>query len=653
MAFDRQAAYQQYQQAFNARAQQIIGGGTVSPMYQQILAQYDSPDAYVNALEAQYNQNVLATPTTPPSGSSTGSTGGASSAGYAGGSGGTGTSTTSSNAGFSGLTTSGSNTGTVTTPNPPTTNPPTAAQTGTPAVGSTQSGFSGLTGTGSGAGVGTTANTQTTNTVANTQKLGSNAYSTLLSTYQTLYPGAEISSTDGQQMFNQWVDGIRQQTGAATMEDIPTTFSQGMPANYTQGGPGGPGTATVPAGSNYQQNQNANQSGSFNTTGTTNTTQNQTTGSTANTVGQQTTQGTQQGTTTTQGTQQQTGGQTTTTGQQTSNTGTSTTAPTDLLGFGSLLKGQAAGAASSDAERNAFLQDVMKTGGTGFNSQVDQAVRNSLTGPRMTGAGDSAQARAAGYAASDIARNNLTQRLGAASELTHPGSLATIAAAAQPYGVGSSTTNTGTSNQTGTSTGTNFSNLVTNENVNSLMNTLQKQNNESTTNQAGFSNLTGSQNESQSGTASGSSKQSAAGVIPQAQTVSTGGGGCVLCTAATELGLFNDLRVLRRVIDHKLNKDRSTFGSAARGYFAIFTPVARWFLTRPRLARIFYPMARAVVYEELRVSGRRLPRRTWASFIHWTGHYTCHLVGKLPVSGRVQDPVIESIARKHNIWFTL
>lgn len=520
----------------------------------------------------------------------------------------------------------------------------------------------------------------TTNTSTSAgPRAGGAAYNQLMDLYRQ-NGGGPLDTPEQQQAFNQWASQVTTQFGVTNWEDLPADFStrfnpsggQPFPVGYQ---PYTPAT-TNGTGGNYNQNQNAAQTGNFQTTGNTQanqtqtstgvqgTTQHTTTGGTnqQQTTGTQT--GQQTGSTTTTGTQQQTGGQQQQTTGQESSTGTATTRPIDTLGFGELLKNQAGAVGQSDAERGAFLKDVIQTGGTGFNSQVDQAVRNSLTGPQLAGAGDSARARAAGYAGAQVARNNMGERLSAAQQLAGPTGLATLSTAANPY-VGQQATTTGNTSTTGSSTGTNFSNLTSNQNVQSLINSINNNTSNTSGSNTGFSDLTGQTasenttntasnvNENQSGTATGKSSQAASGQIPQAQQVSTGGGGCVLCTAATHLGLFHNLRVLRTVIDFKLRRNRSVYHSAARGYFFLFTPLAEWLLKRPRVAKALYPLARAVVYEELRLSGRPIPRRKWAKFVHDVGHWTCHLIGKLPVSAYVQNPVIEKIARENKIWFQM
>ena len=326
------------------------------------------------------------------------------------------------------------------------------------------------------------------------------------------------------------------------------------------------------ANQNYNQVQNANQGGQFATVG--------------------------------QSAQQQTGNTT----QNTS--GTSTTAPVDTLGFGALLQGGAANATARDATSQNFLTDMVNTGGASLNSQFDKGIRQSLTGPQMTGAGDSARGRAAGYAAADIARNNVGQRLQAAQQLSGPTATTTLAGAANPF-VGQ------TNNTSGSTTG--------------------------------FSDLLTKAAESQAGVTAGQSSQASAGQIPQGQPVKSGG--CVLCTAAIELNLSKHHRVLRRVIKHKLGPAWKDFRLAARGYFFLFTPFARFLLSHPRLATLLWPLAKMVVYEELRVSGRKLPLRVGAWLVHWAGHTACAVLGILPVRGHVTDPIIVGIAKRNNILF--
>lgn len=472
---------------------------------------------------------------------------------------------------------------------------------------------------------------------------GKPSYNDLLAKFKAANPtdGGPGTGENFGDRFNTWVG----QSGLA-----PQGWTDSTTPSTVYGNPGGQGGLADVPGQNYRQDQTGHQGGAFDTSNVTNLNQNRVTGSSAGSN----TSGTnfQSGSNKSSGsnTQDITTGQKGDTSGKTDYTGSSVTGAVDTLGFGGLLKGAAPGVQASDAERSAFLSDVMKTGGSQFGSQVDQAVRNASSGPGLTGAGDSARARAAGYAGAQVARNNLDQRLGAAKELAGPTGLQTLSTAANPY-IGQKTDTSGSQVTSGTSNLTGFQNLVgsnksdgSNESKGGNTGTT-----DSTT--SGFDNLISKGNENQSGTATGDSASSARGVIPQAQQVSTGGGGCVLCTVATELGLFRNLRVLRRVIDFKMRRQR--FSSASRGYFFMFTPVAVYLLSRPKLARLLYPIARAVVYEELRLSGRRLPLRVWAWIVHWAVHSICAAVGKLPVPKGVQSPLIETLAKKYNIWFPL
>lgn len=361
--------------------------------------------------------------------------------------------------------------------------------------------------------------------------------------------------------------------------------------------------AQAPAvgGGNYNQVQNANQAGQFTTTG--------------NSVEQAT------------GTTSQTGQQTQTGTTSQTQSGSSTSTPVDTLNLGSLITGQAQNTAASDETRRAFLTDLIQTGGTGFNEQLDAGIRQSLTGPQMTGAGDSARARAAGYAAANVGRNNMNQRLAGAEQLGGGTGLSSLVQASSPY-VGQKTESTG--------------------------NSLTSELNNLASSSTGFSDLITKASEATSGATTGQSSQAGAGQIPQGQPVKTGG--CVLCTAGIAMKLPRSKlhRVLRRVINYKLNVDRSTYENAARGYFAIFSPIARKLMSHPRLACALFPLARATVYEELRISGRRLRFRWVPWMVHGLGHTGCAIVGSLfPVAGHVTDPVINDVARRENIIFNM
>jgi hypothetical protein len=246
----------------------------------------------------------------------------------------------------------------------------------------------------------------------------------------------------------------------------------------------------------------------------------------------------------------------------------------------------------------------------------------------MVGSGDAAAQRAAGLAGAQVGTNALSQQLTAAQDLGGSTAATALAGAGNSY-LGQQTS--GTAN-----TAQDVSNLASSLNLSSLLN-----------------NSTATTNESQSGTSAASSQQAGIGTNPNETSQPSGGGGCVLCTAALELGFFNHRRLLRRVIAHKLQKDWSNFRNAARGYFFMFTPLARWLLGHRRLAAILWPLAKMVVYEELRVSGRKLPLKRKAWLVHWTSHYACALVGKLPVPGKVTDPVIRSIAEREGVWFNV
>jgi len=484
-------------------------------------------------------------------------------------------------------------------------------------------------------------------------------------------PGVDPAGGTSAPTWTDLVTGTPQDTGGGTSgQPTSQTGGGGTPmtggsvntpwvptGGYAQMGDGtGFQQAPFPSGvgGNYQQVQNAIQSGQFGTVGQTNQSQLQQSGQqqnqqTASTQQQQQNQTSQQTGQTSQN--QQTTGTTGTTGTETQNIN-QTQQAIDALGFGALLQDQAGGVYGNDAERMGFLKDVMNTGGTGFQSQLDQGIRQALSGPQVTGAGDSARARMGGYAAADIGRNNLNQRLAAAQQLSGPTGLAQLSTAANPY-IGQQTTGTNTANtnaQQTTNANTNTtgsSSTLGNISTDSLTSALQNMSGSTT----GWQSLLGPTNESHAGATAAQSSQAGAGNIPEGQPVKTGG--CVLCTAAIELGLFRNKRVLREAINYKLGKGWKKFRLAARGYWAVFGPFANWLLDHPRVARTLYPMARMVVYEELRQAGRKLPFKAGAWLVHWIGDAFCRLVGLLPVSGHVTQPRINAIARRENIIFNV
>lgn len=428
---------------------------------------------------------------------------------------------------------------------------------------------------------------------------------------------------------------------------------------------------TTNIGSTTGQSTNEQLTSDFNTQNQAGTSQGSTTGQTA---------------TSQQGTSSQTGGQTgveSSTGNQAYQTqGTTRSAvetPFDLAG---LVNSQLGQAGQRDASTSSYLTDFMNTGGTGFNSQVDQAVRRSMTGAGMSGAGDSARARAAGYAGAEVARNNAGQRLAAAAQLAGPNATQQALGAISPllartstqagggtqstsgqnvssgtnYSSGS-TTNTGqqsssgTSNQStnntsiGSSQGSNLQQGTQSSTSNNTQQTLQNMLSDIT---AGMSSLrnqsqnvasTGQQsstgasstmdlqslvgNETNSGTASGQSAQQAGGLVPEGQPVKTGG--CIVTTAYVARGWMKP-GAIRRACAFK-KREWARYGTSLDGYLLYGPLLARAVLRSTLFARAFHPIARAILYEEVRLSApTRLKRRVGATLAHAVFHY-----GSLPV----------------------
>lgn len=489
-------------------------------------------------------------------------------------------------------------------------------------------------------------------------------YSQVYAAYMQANPGKTPTGDE----FNTW----------AAANNFPewTADAPGTPAPGTPGGVGGAAPNSSSAGT-------SSQTGTFGTTNTTDGTVNKTGGGTSvvdttgntvttgksktGTVGNTTTTGTTTGDTVTTGTSDTTTGNTSNTTGTTLTSGTSDTTIKDTLGFGDLLKGQVGGTLAKDKVRDDFLQDVVNTGGSQFGSQVDQAVRNAISGPQMTGAGDSARARAAGYAGAQIGRNNLDQRIGAANSLAGPTGLQSLVSSGNPY-LGSSTATTGKQDINQTTVGTGTANTITGGTSATTGTTAGTTDTTGTTTgeTSGTTDVTGNTTgkttnwedlitkgkEVTGGTASSTGATNATGLAPDAKQISTGGG-CVICTVGLEQGSFTTPRLLRYVVRHKLQKDWARFRHAARGYFFLFTPLARWLLGHPVLAWYCMPIAKAVVYEEARIAGRNLPYKLLPWLYHWTWHFGCSLVGRFPVPNGVTDKKVQDVAKRHGVLFQI
>lgn len=251
--------------------------------------------------------------------------------------------------------------------------------------------------------------------------------------------------------------------------------------------------------------------------------------------------------------QTQTGQQTTGTSQQS----TGQTSVNDTLGFGQLLQGQAQNAADSTAATNNFLTGVIQNGNPALQSQVQQAVNNATSGPGMVGAGQSANARAAGYAGAEVGRQALGQQLQAAQQLSGPTALTTLSAAGNPY-LGQT--------QTGNTTGVQQQDT----NTSTLGNTL--------------SNLVN--NQSQSGTADSNTTQIAAGSTPVQKSES---GGKIICTVLVHHGFFKRVDVARELTYFRLHHKR--YLNAIVGYLSIAQPIALLALRYRWFAALCWPFA--------------------------------------------------------------
>lgn len=320
-----------------------------------------------------------------------------------------------------------------------------------------------------------------------------------------------------------------------------------------------------------------------------------------------------------QQTQQQTGTQVGQTAQQQ----TGQTGVVDTLGMGSMLQGQQGAATANTNASNGFLSGVIQHGDPALQSKVQQAVNNATSGPGMVGAGQSANARAAGYAGAEVGRQAQAQQLQAAAQLAGPTAATTLASASTPF-LGTTTN--------GTTTGSN----ATTSDTSSLGNTLGSMVN----------------NQSQSGTSSADSSQVAAGTTPVAQNQSKGGS--VICTVLVSQGKLDQRLVQRAVRNLQLNGDK--YHRATVGYFFFGVAFAKWLLKHPRFAFLFKRIAWNCDYELIRrCEGTwRFNAEAWVDFMlfyHFTDKLGWFLLKYWPskAQNKVTDPELVALFQKYDI----
>jgi hypothetical protein len=444
---------------------------------------------------------------------------------------------------------------------------------------------------------------------------------------QALLHGANVAST-GAGNTNQ-VQGSAQTGGFNTI----VNNAQNQQQNVSQTG------ATNSTGLQTNRNATANTTGTTQNTGTSNVGEN---------IGTNSSTGTQTGSNT--------------------NNQTSTTAGTskaiDTVGFGGALQTLLPGTVAADQNRTGFLQDVMQTGGGQFGSQVDQAIRNSLTGPAMTGAGDSARARTAGYAAEQVARNNLSQRLQAANQLAGPSGTGTMtqqgASLTGQETSGTSNTlgsqlsslvanNSGTNTNRSTNQGTSNSTGLTTNTGSSVGETANTNNTTSSMLGETLSSLAGSSNTA--GTAQGTSVGVAAGQTP---TQSSSGGGCFVCSVLATKG-HCEKQDVRDAVEYKLRTVRSKWMPI--GYSIYGPALARLTAKSSLVERLIRPIALDILHEELRLAGKRrgLRLRAWA--LHFVFHYGSAALGYVAnkFGGRVfetRDSNLATMLKANGLYYS-
>jgi len=319
-----------------------------------------------------------------------------------------------------------------------------------------------------------------------------------------------------------------------------------------------------------------------------------------------------------------------TTAGTTGTTGATTSTPTDTLGMGAMLQSLQPSALAATNASNNFLTNEMQQGNPALQQQIGQATSQALSGPGMVGTGNAAQGRAAGTAASQVGINDNALQLQAASQLAGPNAATTLSTAANPF-IGSS----------GTSTGAQTNNSSTGSNTtNQSSGTTASSNNTIGANLGSTISDTGA-----SGTATGTTASTAAGNTP---VTSSSGGGCYVCSILAMLGIVSHLAV-RHAVEFKLHKRKDIL--MALGYSIYGPPLARLVLRFSFVRHLMTPIARAILYEELRLArGGKLKLGAWVP--HFFFHYWSSmlgLVGSLQFKPDTRDLKIRNILEKEGL----
>lgn len=445
--------------------------------------------------------------------------------------------------------------------------------------------------------------------------------------------------------FNAWAGGLAQKTGAQSFESIPDdifsnpqyglvsqpALSQGIGANLN----GLVGSGTLDAantalqggatrantGGNTNQVQGGTQTGQYGTTGTNYGTTGQTQTGTNTQSGVNTGLTNTSGTNTGTSTSGTTGGQTGTTSTTGQTTGQTKNTVVDQYGLGGLAGNLTGTAGANDAARTKFLTDTLQTGDPQLQHQISGAVSNALSGPGMQGIGNSAQARAADYAAQGVADNAVKNQLSAASQLAGPSASGTAIQQGSSL-LGSQSSSSGSTSQDVLNALSNFGKTDTsNTGTNTGVTTTGGTNTSS-----GTTGMTGTTNQSggttAGGTASGSNIGIATGQVPQQQVNS--GSGCFVCTAYVDRGWMHP-GAIRAAVYYKLN-NKPKYERSLLGY-VVFGPLLALAVLRSKaFARAFYGVARAVLYEECRLARPDRIRRRWAATVCHIGFHALGLV---------------------------
>ncbi len=138
------------------------------------------------------------------------------------------------------------------------------------------------------------------------------------------------------------------------------------------------------------------------------------------------------------------------------------------------------------------------------------------------------------------------------------------------------------------------------------------------------------------------------------QETSSGGGGCYVSSVMAVDGCIGK-RSIRRAVAYKLYERKDKFMPI--GYSLIGPAIARGCVKWDWMFYLFLPLVRAVLYEELRLSGCHLRFRLSAWGAHLAFHWSTSCLGWFGAlfgrSFETRDKALKQLLQQHNLYFSL